>query len=282
MEIPFHEEQLRFVVKVSEHRTEILNQFFSFLNLFDSKYFFLVLIPLIWLGFSWAWGLRITYLGIFNTLLNFHLKALIGWPRPNLDLPEIGMYHYTTGGLPSGAAQTAVILGGLLVYYSKFRWAKPVAAAYILLVSFSRIYLGVHYPVDILGGWAVGLVVLFLFIRFIGPLEKYLASRGLLFCFILSEAIPLALFFLMPAYFSALIGIGIGTYLSLKYRLYLAPPKSLWKGVGRGLFGVFGLALIYILWPKNFTVLALYFTVGLWVSLGASPLYQLLFARKYR
>src|SRR5262245_52711156 len=148
--LPFHEEQLTFMIDLARHRIALLDPFFRFLNYFDSSYFFFALIPVIWLGISYQWGLRIFYWGTLGSLTNALVKYLVGWPRPSTDLPEIGLLHLHSNGFPSGAAQVCLFLGGLLIYYWRTPTAWIIGSIYILLISFSRLYLGVHYPIDLL------------------------------------------------------------------------------------------------------------------------------------
>ena len=274
IEIPCHQEQLKFITLLSENRIEALAPFFRFLNYWDTPYFFFVLLPIVWIGFSWIWGIRLTYLAIFNSFLNMALKHLIGWPRPSTDLPGLGMLDFTSPGFPSGGAQTSILFGGLLIYYSDRRWAQIVGIGYILLISFSRLYLGAHYPIDVLGGWAIGYILLLLFIRWIDPIEKFLSSRPLEFNLILSEIIPLSILFATFEKSSqtyALIALGFGIYFSLKYNLYLKKPKDLQEGCKRALFGSLGLILLNFYCP-------IYPILALWISLFASPLWM--FIRK--
>ncbi|HSX25833.1 MAG TPA: phosphatase PAP2 family protein, partial [Chlamydiales bacterium] len=191
--MPLHQQQLEFMSALARHRVDFLNPFFDFLGYFDSPYFFYVLVPAIWLGFSYQWGLRIFYWFSLNTIVNSYLKVWIGWPRPSQDLPEIALFHPSSGGFPSGGAQLCMFLGGLLIYYGRTRAARIVGVTYILLISYSRLYLGVHYPIDILGGWVIAWLLLFLFIVVQKPLEKFLITRGLSFCLLLSLIVPLAI-----------------------------------------------------------------------------------------
>lgn len=64
--------------------------------------------------------------------------------------------HYS---FPSGhAANTAAFaLFLILCFREQRRWLIPAAIAWSLLLSYSRLYLGVHYPIDILCGWCLGL-----------------------------------------------------------------------------------------------------------------------------
>src|SRR5260221_9175590 len=136
MEMPFHQEQLDFMIALSKQRIETLDPFFRFLNYFDTEYFFFALIPLIWFGISYKWGLRIFYLLFINNILIHFFKYFIGWPRPSTDLPELGIFHFDSHGFPSGAAQTAMLLGGMLIVYWKNRFSWVLGPVYILLISF--------------------------------------------------------------------------------------------------------------------------------------------------
>ncbi len=273
--MPYLDQQLEFVQWIAAHRTPFLDPFFRFLNYFDTEYFGLVLIPLVWIGFSYRWGLRLFYLTILNSMLNGFLKLSLYLPRPSQLVDGLGLFNFRSPGFPSGGAQTAFLFGGLLIVYWKNRWSLPLALAYILLISFSRLYLGVHFPIDILGGWAAGFVLLYLFVQNIEKIERFLDRKGLYFSLFLSVVIPLLLLALKhdAALYGAL-GVGLGTFLSLKYGLFLREPKSPWEGSVRGLFGIATLFFIYLLWPKGYSPAAQYFAMSLWISLAISPLWK--------
>lgn len=279
-DLPFHQQQLEFMFNLVNHRISFLDPLFRFLNYFDSPYFFFVLIPLLWIGFSYQWGIRIYYWFTFSNIINSIVKNLIGWPRPSTDLPELGFFHPSSHGFPSGGAQNALFLAGILIYTWKTPKAWILGLSYFLLISFSRLYIGVHYPIDVLGGWIIGALLLLLYILTKRPLELWLKHQTLQFLLILSLAIPISIMILVQnewAYYlmSAAIGIGIGIFFSLRHRLYLRPPKDVSEGLVRSFIGIATLFLIVFLWPSRDNSPDKAFTAGVFMSLVVSPLCKL-------
>ncbi|WP_414754742.1 phosphatase PAP2 family protein [Anabaena sp. CCY 9910] len=118
-----------------------------------------------------ATGLGIATVGAIG--LNFLLKQLFGRARPALWDYLVNAIHYS---FPSGHAMVSTAVYGYIGYVlaKEFpQWRKQIlasTAALILAIGFSRLYLGVHWPTDVLAGYAAGLLWL---IACIVYLEKY-------------------------------------------------------------------------------------------------------------
>lgn len=95
---------------------------------------------------------------IGSALLNLGAKPLFGRDRPSLwdSIAPEGNYSFPSGHAMGSMTLACVIV--LLCWRTRLRWPVIIAmTAFVALVGLSRIYLGVHYPSDILAGWAAAI-----------------------------------------------------------------------------------------------------------------------------
>jgi len=129
-------------------------------------------LPVILFIFWWVdthKGFRLGILILLSAWINSFLKDLFKQPRPfNFD-PSLGLAFEPTYGAPSGHAQLSLcfwvpvaawLAGGKPGRRRIVVWAAAVF--FLLLIGFTRLYLGVHFPTDLLAGWGLGAIILLL------------------------------------------------------------------------------------------------------------------------
>ena len=102
-----------------------------------------------------------------GSLLNAAVKEIVGRPRPGHELVPWSTSSYSAA-FPSGHADSAIVIYGLLLYFITIFIKQPAlrlmgqAACLwvILFTGMQRVYTGVHWPSDVLGGYYLGGLVL--------------------------------------------------------------------------------------------------------------------------
>nr|HRJ44660.1 phosphatase PAP2 family protein [Caldilineaceae bacterium] len=148
-----------FVESLQGWHTPLLDLYFRFATFLGVEEFFLLALPAILWLYNKKLGRRLVYLLIFTSWVNESLKNLFQLPRPSLPLAQAEDVIY---GLPSGHAQNGAVLWGYagLKLRGLGPWVLWLAVWIVLSIAFSRLYLGVHYPMDVLAGLFVGTLLL--------------------------------------------------------------------------------------------------------------------------
>ena len=268
------------------------------ITVMGTGYFYIPLILIIFWWIDEKRGLRLGILFIISAWINSFLKDLLGHPRPfHLD-PSVGLAFEPTFGAPSGHAQFSFTFWVPTAVWISQVWNKkksgltePVKQAivwtatffFILLIGYTRLYLGVHFPTDLFAGWFLAaIIVVIWFIA--GPFfTKQLVSAGVRAQNIVAAAIALLMSGLypsdrtMPALF---LGFCLG-YTLMKQRFPFSSRGEI-NGkrpevrifILRALVGFAGMAVIYIVlrfvFPGEGSLFA---DVPIWGE--ASPFYEI-------
>jgi len=229
-------------------RNDILDGWFYFLSYFDTEYFYYFVIPVLWIGYFWKTGLRILILLIISAMINAFFKELWMLPRPCQIDPSVGLIAIDHFGMPSGAAQTSMLLGSLLIYTWRNRvWAWILGINYIFWVSLSRIYLGVHFFSDLVVGWAIGLLLFLVYIKWFPLMERPIKQHP-----VIAFIIGLIVLILVPVYEKVrfiIVFISLGLFILIAYRtkLLIDPAGSFWHFVIRSMIGLAGMIALYFI-----------------------------------
>ena len=282
---------LTVIIWMQSMRTPVVDAVFalgSFLG--EEEFFFLLFATLLW-AIDARVGFRIGVVFLISVCINSLAKELIAHPRP-FDLDDsVGRAEPGLGyGLPSGHAQNAVVIwGGLAAWRrSTLGWVGAILIA--LLIGLSRIYRGVHFPTDVLGGWLMGALLLIAGLAYGQGIAARIGRWSLVAQLGLALAVPAVLAALFPdrgavTAMGTLAGAGCGMAIALR-RLPLDAGGALWQRIARLLVGLVVLVGLYVglkeVFPGEASSLYIvfrfvrYLLLGLWVTLGAPWLFAVL------
>ncbi len=121
---------------------------------------------LIFWCFSRRLGLRLLFISAISWAFNCLLKLSFHAPRPFwVDASVFNGVSHGGYGLPSGHAQSAMVFWGFLVHAGKRKIIWFGCGVMIFLIGLSRIYLGVHFPNQVIVGWIIGLGLIFVYLK---------------------------------------------------------------------------------------------------------------------
>lgn len=110
-------------------------------------------------------GLPFAITAASSTIIYKVAKSAFQRPRPDLSVRIIEESGYS---FPSGHSMNCIVIYGILIYLIR-RYCKDrrianvltiILSLLIIAIGCSRVYVGVHFPTDILGGWSLGIAVL--------------------------------------------------------------------------------------------------------------------------
>ena len=135
-------------------RTPVLDKIMSVITLLGGELFFMVIAVAVFWCVSKREGYYLMIVGFFGTVINQFLKILCCVPRPWVKDPgftivESARAEATGYSFPSGHTQNAVATYGGMARYTNKTWLRVLLIVLTVLVAFSRMYLGVHTPLDV-------------------------------------------------------------------------------------------------------------------------------------
>ena len=250
--------------------------------------FFLLFMPLIYWCIDRRMGARLLVLFLISAYVNAIAKFLAGQPRPfQYDSRVKPLVHAAGGGLPSGHTQGTVVVWGYLVSQHRSRILLIIAVFLMIAVPISRLYLGVHFPTDLLGGYFLSALLLTLYLRFALKVEAWLVAKGVIWQTAVAVILPILLFWASPqasryalSACGALLGFLPGIALERRW-IRFCSEGSMFK---RSLRFIVGLVVLLGIWlglrfafselePTSLLRVVRYACVGLWGALGAPWLF---------
>jgi membrane-associated phospholipid phosphatase len=261
---------------------------FQALTFLGDEVFYLLFMPLVYWSIDRRTGAALFILLLFSAYLNAVAKVIADQPRPfNYDARVKPLVHAGGGGLPSGHTQNAVVIWGYLArqYRKTIGWV--IAGFFMIGIPLSRIYLGVHFPSDLVGGYLLGALILVSFFRLAPRFENWLAEKGFDGQLLLALVLPILLILLNPtgntyvlSMIAALFGVSAGFALERRY-VRFSSHGLVGKRIIRYFLGIF---ILFGLWaglrfafaslePSSVFRFVRYSLVGLWGGFGAPWLF---------
>lgn len=278
---------LNFIIMIQQIDTPLLDSFFRAITSLGDELFYLLLFSFLLWCVDFYLGIRVGIIFLLSVYVNTGVKEIFQQPRPFDILPEIQKVHASGYGFPSGHAQSSLVVWGSIAYWKKQIWIRNLSVLLILLIGFSRIYLGVHFPTDILGGWLFGGLILGLSYFIFLKIKLGFIQGNMIFKIIGITLFPVILLQIQSSpdiisSVAALTGVGYGLLFFHSFIGGIRPGNWLQR-LFSFLVGVIGIGILYLglklILPSEgqpFYQLCRFFRyllLGIWISFGAPWLF---------
>lgn len=151
------------------------------LNVIGGDIGYLLLLPIIYWSVNRRMGRQLLFVLLIGLIGNLGLKELLDRPRPYVLHPDLvtPLFLEEGFGMASTHVTLSLIIWGFVAYHVRSWWAWLLLAIYILLMAWSRMYAGVHYPQDVIVGMIWGGFLLWLSLTLMHPAARWWRQTGL-------------------------------------------------------------------------------------------------------
>lgn len=236
--------ELRFLTFLESLRTDFSVEIFEYITMLGEETILILMVAILYFAFDKKLAMRIGYITITSMCVNNTLKNLVKRPRPFVagDVKPARAHTAMGYSFPSGHTQTIATWATTFAMYFKKKWVSLLAGIAIIAVAFSRLFLGVHYPSDVIVGAVLGIVMAVGLSIICDKTEDLHKLYGIT-CLVM---LPFAVFFWVtadPLYddFLKLYGMITGLYFATRIEEKYAPiayDVPWWKKVLRIIIGL--------------------------------------------
>ena len=188
--------ELQFLKWLESVRTGFLTALFEGITILGEETLIILLVVALWFAVDSKLAQKVFFVTICSTGLNGAVKNIAQVPRPfDRGITPVRLETATGFSFPSGHTQNFATTSTFFAIQFKKKWFTVLASVLIALVAFSRLYLGVHYPSDVIVGVALGVSMAFLG----GYLFDSVKDVKKLYVATLLVFVPFIIYFLMIA-----------------------------------------------------------------------------------
>ncbi len=202
---------LELSLSLAETRGPLGDALANALNFSGGTLFFLILIPGIYWCLHRDLGARLLFVLILSYTLGLLLKAQFQAPRPVDIAPQqiTPLFEQGGYGFPSNHVILALAIWGYLALHWRRRRFTLLVAMYVLAQMWSRVYAGVHYFHDVLGGVLFGGVALWLFLVAAENLPAFWKRRSIAQRVVLALGSSALVYFVLPPGEESAVAFGL-------------------------------------------------------------------------
>lgn len=254
-----------------------LDSFFKTINFLQTEDFFLIALPIVWWCVDKRVGASLAILFLLSDYSVRILKGITNVTRPYDAQPRIrNLDPQTDLSFPSAGAMDTTIFWAYLAALLRSRIMWACAIVLVAIMSFTRVYLGAHYPIDVVASVILGAAMIAVTLG--GRIADRIAASPRRAQWLFAVGVPLALALVRlnaetAVTLGALLGFGIGLILEAQW-VRFQPRTSIAKQAAKVAIGLaVGLAIRLALKPllpegELFTMIR-YSVIGLWMGVGA-------------
>ena len=265
------------------------DMFMVIITWLGNEAFYTLILPILYWCYHKKNTVKIGLVFLLSAALNDMAKEFFHHPRPDPKfllegIKNLALRYSPQGyGFPSGHTQSTISFFGTLFYLTKNTYIRILSIALIILIPYSRMYLGVHYFGDVLGGVVIGVLTLIVFIPALILAEKKSFAFNETLLAVLLLIVPILVYILIPGNaVNKVMGVLSGFLIGVVYaekRIDFNPKATFSAGI---LKVIIGLSMVFAIKAGLKAVLPAipaadffrYWVMGFCITFGAPLLFS--------
>jgi len=143
---------------INSHHTVFLDRFFMLFSYLGSGWVLIVCFFYLFYKKDWQKTKALSLAVVMESFIVWALKFTLTQPRPSRLLKDVHLLvPLHTNSFPSADTALAFVIASVFGYVAK-KYTKVLLGVYAIGIGYERIYLGVHFPLDVVAGAIIGLV----------------------------------------------------------------------------------------------------------------------------